>query len=74
MKKTIKNKLSLLIVLLLTIIVLYFSLKDDFDSVIQELKSANILFLLIAVIMTISYYVLTSISMYVIIKKEADSE
>ena len=72
MKKTIKNKLSLLIVLLLTIIVLYFSLKDDFDSVIQELKSANILFLLIAVIMTIYYYVLTSISMYVIIKKYND--
>lgn len=69
MKKTIKNKLSLLIVLLLTIVVLYFSLRNDFDDVVQELRNANIWWLLIAVISVLGYYFLSSVSMHLIIKK-----
>ncbi len=69
MKKTIKNKFSFLFLLLLTIIVLYFSLKDDFDSVIYELRTANIWWLLVAVALTIAYYILSSIGMHRIIRK-----
>lgn len=69
MKKTIKNKLSLLIVLLLTIVVLYFSLRNDFDDVVQELRNANIWWFLIAVISVLGYYFLSSVSMHLIIKK-----
>lgn len=69
MKKQIKNKIGLLVVMLLTIIVLYFSLKDDFNSVIMELKNANIWWLLVSFIAVVSYYVLSSIGMHIIIKK-----
>lgn len=69
MKKIIKGKLSYLLLLFLTLIVLYFSLKDDFDSVIYELKNANIWWILVAVLLTISYYVLVSIGLHKIIKK-----
>ena len=69
MKKVIKSKLSFLLLLFLTLIVLYFSLKDDFNSVINELKNANIWWLLIAFLLTIGYYVLASIGLHKIIKK-----
>lgn len=69
MKKNIKDKISVLVLLLLTIIVLYFSLKDDFNSVIYELKTANILWILVAVLLTICYYTLASLGLHRIIKK-----
>lgn len=69
MKKVIKSKLSFLLLLFLTILVLYFSLKDDFNSVIHELRTANIWWLLVAIFLTTTYYVLVSIGLHRIIKK-----
>ena len=69
MKKIIKSKLSFLVLLFLTIIVLYFSLKDDFNSVIFELKTVNIWWILVAFLLTISYYVLSSVGLHKIIRK-----
>lgn len=68
MKKTKKSK-SIFLVLILTIIVLYFSLRNDFDNVISELRNANIWWIAIAVVSVIGYYILSSLSMYLIIKK-----
>lgn len=69
MKKIIKSKLSFLVLLFLTIIVLYFSLKDDFHNVIHELQTVNIWWILVAFLLTISYYVLSSIGLHKIICK-----
>lgn len=69
MKKVIKSKFSFLLLLLLTLIVLYFSLKDDFDNVINVLRNANVLWLVIATLLTILYYVLSSIGLHRIIRK-----
>ena len=68
MKKIIKNKLSFLLLLLLTLLVLYFSLKDDFHNVIHELRTVNIWWLLVAFFLTISYYILSSIGLHRIIR------
>lgn len=69
MKKVIKSKLSFIFLLLLTLIVLYFALKDDFYNVIYELKTMNIIWILVALFLTVSYYILVSIGMYRIIRK-----
>lgn len=69
MKKVIKSKISVLLLLFLTLIVLYFSLKDDFYSVINELRSANIWWIMVAFLLTISYYILASIGLHKIIKR-----
>lgn len=69
MKKVVKSKLSYVLLLFLTIVVLYFSLKDDFDNVIHELRTINLWWLFVAFLLTISYYVLVSIGMHKIIKK-----
>lgn len=50
-----KKKLNLVVLLLMIMLVLYFTLKDDFSSVVLQLRSVNLVFLLLAVmIMTIA--------------------
>lgn len=69
MKKLIKSKFSFIFLLLLTSMVLFFSLKDDFNSVINELKNANIGWIMTAILLTIMYYFLASLGLHRIIKK-----
>lgn len=47
--KSIKNILNILVLVLVTILVLYFALKDDFNKVIAEVISANPIWILMAV-------------------------
>lgn len=69
MKKKIKNKLFFLLLIILTGIVLYFSLRNDFYSILKELYSANIWWLLVALFLTLGQYFFISISMNRIIRK-----
>lgn len=69
MKKIIKSKLSFLVLLFLTIVVLYFALKDDFHSVVYELQNVNLGWIFIAFLLTVSYYILSSIGLHKIIRK-----
>lgn len=72
MKKKIKNKFSFILLICLTLLVLYFSLKDNFHSVIYELQHANIWWILVAFLLCTTYYVLTAIGMHIIIRKYTD--
>lgn len=45
-----KKKLNLMVLLLMIMLVLYFTLKDDFSSVVLQLRSVNLAFLLLAII------------------------
>ena len=42
MKKNFKNIFNYILLLLITIIVLYFSLKDNFEVTLNELKKVNL--------------------------------
>ena len=64
-----KNKFFFILLLVLTIIVLYFSLKDHFFSIIYQLQNLNIFWLLVAVLLVIGYWLFTSLAMYNISKK-----
>lgn len=49
MKENLKKPLGLIILFIITLVVLYLSLKDNFSSILNEIKNMNILWLLFAV-------------------------
>ena len=55
-KKKIKSFLNIAIFVVITIIVLYFALKDDYKSVINGIINANILWLLVACLLVVGYW------------------
>lgn len=70
MKKLIKNKkFNFCIIVLLTMIVLYFSLKDNFFETINQIKNLNFLWLIVALLLLIGYWLFSSLAMELITKK-----
>jgi conserved hypothetical protein len=68
MKKQ-QSKINILILIGITCLVLYFSLKDDFSNIIDQIVSINIWWLLLAFIMVISYWLLRSKAINVFTRK-----
>lgn len=56
-----RKSLNILVIILLTIIVLYFSLKDDYQRIIPLLFEANLIWLIIAYLFVLSYTFLKSV-------------
>lgn len=72
MKKYIQSKkrtLTFLLIFLLTVAVLYFSLKDNFSSVVEQFFKLNIFWLIGGFLLVICYWYFISLSMYLIAKK-----
>ena len=57
-----------LILTLITLLVLYFVLKDNFGAIVEELQKANLLWIGIAVLITLVYVVFQSLGLHAIIK------
>ncbi|MCM1370771.1 MAG: flippase-like domain-containing protein [Clostridium sp.] len=68
MSKKSKKWINFLLLFIVVGIVLYFSLKDNFFLIINELKHIDYFFLIIALIIVIFYYILRSFSLYEFIK------
>ena len=65
-----KNKIiTFLVILIATIIVLYFSLKDDYVTIINTIFSINKFWFLFSFLLLFSYYILRSISIHSITKE-----
>lgn len=72
MKKFIKEHksiLNIIILIIITIVVLYCSLKDDFNNIVDKIVNVNVGYFLIAILMIIIYWGLRSYALYVITKK-----
>lgn len=61
MKEKVKNKINILIIFIVTFIVLFFALKDDFNEIIHQMMTINIIWLIIAFLLVIAYFYLRSI-------------
>lgn len=75
MKNKLKFKsknINYILILLLTIGVLYFALKDNFKEIIEHLLNLNILWIIIGFILIVGYWFFSSLSMYNISKKIED--
>lgn len=63
------NKFNFIFILILTFIVLFFSLKNNFLEVISQLKQLNLLWIFIALLLTVGHWLFSSLAMYLIGKK-----
>lgn len=70
--KGIKNKLNILLLIIVTVIVLYVSLKDNFFEVINGLTKLNIFWIIIALIFVMGYYFLRALSLHTFVTKFKD--
>lgn len=66
MKNIKKNGI---ILLLITIVVLFFVIKDDFHDIVSALSKANISFILIGIVFTISYWFFKSLALHNIVRE-----
>ena len=67
--KELKNKLNILLLITITIIVLYLSLKDNFVEVIHGITQLNIFWIIIALIFVMGYYYLRALSLHTFVNK-----
>ena len=59
-----KNIINALLLILVTGLVLYFALKDNFFTIVHELLNLNLFWVLIAVLVFITSIIVRSYSMY----------
>ncbi len=64
MNKKLKSKISILLLILVTIGVLYFALKDDFYDIIHTIFEINIFWLLVALFLIFGYWYMKSLVLY----------
>lgn len=69
MKNKIKNTLNILLLILVTAVVLYISLKDNFFEVIEGLTKLNIFWIIIALIFTMGYYYFRTLSLHTFVNR-----
>ncbi len=64
MKKKLKSKFNYILLILITIIVLYFSLKDNFEVTINEFKNINFIWFSLGIIFIIIYWLFRTLSIH----------
>ncbi len=68
-KTNLKQIIGIIALFLLTALVLYFTLKDDFNNIIDILKDANYLFVIIAFLLLMFYWTCKALVLYNFTKK-----
>ena len=69
MTKNKKNIINALVLVGITIIVIYFSLKDDFENIMIQLQTINIWWLILAFLIVIIYWLLRSKAINIFTRK-----
>ncbi len=73
MKKLLQNKkISFAFLIVLTGIVLFFSLKDNFFETLEQIKNMNFLWLFVAILLLVGYWLFSSLAMKLITNKFND--
>lgn len=67
--KKLKSKFNVLILVAITILVLYFSLKDDFSNIVNQIMNINVWLLIVAFSMVFIYWLLRSKAVSIFTKK-----
>ena len=66
MKNTKRNSV---IILVITILVLVYILKDNFIPIVETLKQANLLWLFVTLVLFVLYFIFDQLSLHNIIKQ-----
>ena len=67
-KSKFKKVLNIIIIVLITSLVLYFSLKDNFNDIVNQILNINIFWLIIAFLLLLIYWLLRSLAMHTFVK------
>lgn len=67
--KNFRNIFNALLLILVTGLVLYFSLKDNFFTIVHELLTLNLFWVLVAILVFVTSIIVRSYSMYFMVKK-----
>lgn len=67
--KKLSNKTNIIVLVLITLLVLFFTLKDNFNETLHQILSMNVLFLLLAFFFIFIYWIFKSYSMYTFTRK-----
>lgn len=62
MKNKIRPVFNFIVLLVITVFVLYFALKDDYEMIIYEIFNINIFWLIVAFLLVISYWLFRAIT------------
>lgn len=62
-------KKNSIILFLITLVVLFFVIKDDFNNIVNALSKANVIFILIGIIFTILYWFFKALALQTIVKE-----
>lgn len=63
-KKVNKSILNFLLILLILVLVVYYSLKDDYESIIEQLKSFGLIWLFIGLSLMLLYWLFKALCLY----------
>lgn len=69
MKDKVKKKLNVLVLIVVTVLVLYFSLKDNFDEIMNQILTMNVWYLLVAILLLVIFWIFRTYPMYTFCKK-----
>ena len=69
MKKKLSKKLNIVILILITLLVLFFSLKDNFEETITQIFTMNIWYLLVTLFLVFLFWLFRSYPIYSFCKK-----
>lgn len=68
-REKLGHKIDIILLLFVTLIVLYISLKDDFFDVVDGIKNLNLFWVFIALILVFGYYFFRALSLYTFARK-----
>lgn len=69
MKKNLKSIFNIILLIAITVFVLYWSLKDDFQNVVDQILHLNIFWLLVSIFLVFASWIFRSLSIYDVILK-----
>lgn len=69
MSKKTKSIFNIILLICITGLVLFFSLKDNFNEVIHQIINLNPLWVLVAIFLLVSYWIFRSVSIHAVIQK-----
>lgn len=64
MSQKLKSKFSILLLIIVTIFVLYFALKDDFNDIVYNIFTINIWWLLVSLFLLFGYWFMKALVLY----------
>lgn len=69
MKKNKKNIVNVMVLIGITLLVLYFALKDDYDAIMNQLRTIHIGWLIVAFSLVILYWILRGKAIHIFTRK-----